>query len=369
MALSNRNRVRDPISFFIPTLQGGGAQRVVVNLVNSLTDLVDAPIHIVLVRAEGEFLGAVRPQVRIVDLRKQRTLRSVFALANYLRKERPQVVISSLHYANVCALVAKLLSLTRTRIVVREANVRSTFTTSRVQLMRISAMYRLADQVVANSSATRDSLVDLGAFRKDRITVIGNPIEPESNIAKEVELRFLGNWPFVCAVGRLTRQKGFDVLLDAFALIDDKSLHLVILGEGKLRMSLTRRAESLGIAERVHMPGFVSQPHAVLQRAALFVLSSRWEGFGNVLVEALGAGVPIVSTDCPGAPRDILEGGEHAHLVPPDNPQALADGINCSLKHPAGTYESRRQRAQAFAPRTIAREYLEKVIQKDGDYH
>ena len=365
------------VSFFIPALNGGGAQKVVVNLTNALVELTDRPVHIVLARAEGEFFDEVRPEVEIVDLDKGRASRAIPALARYLRQVRPAVLCSSLNYANVCAAIAWELAGRPCRLVVREDNVvrkpggdpRNFFRSSVTQrLMRFA--YPRTSAVVAISEAVAATLVDRKICPKSQIRVIGNPVSVMASSeasSGEVPLPALTDRAYICAIGRLAEQKGFDVLLQAFAQMGDQKPDLVILGEGPLRAELWALADRLNIADRVHMPGFVSEPERVLSKASLFVLSSRWEGFGNVLVEALATGVPIVSTDCPGAPRTLLRDGALGHLVPIDNPGALADAIAEALHSPRGTREARQERARDFAAPAIARQYLEEAFGLEAD--
>ena len=359
------------ISSFITALNGGGAQKVVVNLANALVELTDRPIHIVLARSEGEFIDEVRAEVKSIDPGKGRASRSISALERYLREVHPAVLCSSLDYANVCAVLAWQLTGPLCRLVVREDNVvrvpngglRSFFRSSATQgLMRL--FYPRANAVVAISEAVACTLSDRNIFRQSQIRVIGNPItlkvDRESSSAEQ--LPALSKRDYICAIGRLAEAKDFDALLQAFALMRGQNVDLVILGEGPLRAELTKQAERLGIADRVHMPGFVSEPERVLSRAMLFVLSSRWEGFGNALVEALATGVPIVSTDCPGAPRSLLRDGALGHLVPVDEPEALARAIAEALHSPRGTREARQARAGEFAAPTIARQYLKEAF-------
>jgi len=365
---SSTNR---PIAFFIPALNGGGAQKVIVNLVNVLPELTDHPIHVVLARKEGEFLDELRPEVQVINLGTKRASRSVFALARYMRRHKPQVLMSSMNYVNIICMLAGLLARRPCRIVLREASVvlpQSGIIFVRLRRNRLIYLarffYPLADGIVANSQGTLESMEGAGIKVRSKASVISNPITIPSPGPEPISLEWLPEPcpPFICSVGRLSEAKGFDTLLAAFARLEDARLHLVILGEGKLRESLTRQAQALGIKERVHMPGFVQNPLAVVRKSEAFVLSSRWEGFGNVLVEALATGVPVVSTDCPGAPRDILENGTHGHLVPYDDSQALAQGISKALEQPAGTPESRMARAEDFSAQKIAKEYLEKVL-------
>lgn len=361
-----------PISFFIPALNGGGAQRVVVNLANALVDITNHPVHVVLVKKEGPFLGLLKPEVTIIDLQGKRTLFSIRKLSRYLKINSPIVIMSSLNYANIICTFAHRLAGRPCRLVLREANVvrepegnwGNRFRAHAVQgLMRYS--YSKADAVVANSYDTLQTLVDNQITIPENNHVLFNPVITQKDVegANNLSDSVLPTTsPYLCAIGRLSEQKAFDALLDAFAKVQNQNLHLVILGEGELRGPLTQQAQELGISERVHLPGFIDDPMVVLRRAEAFVLSSRWEGFGNVLVEALAAGVPVVSTDCPGGPRAILEDGAHGHLVPYDDPDALAEGIERTLTSPAGTPESRKKRADDFSAEKIAREYLEKVL-------
>lgn len=362
----NHNK-EDPISLFIPTLSDGGAQKVVVNLANEFVKLTNRPIHIVLVRAEGEFIHQVSPEIQIIGLDKERTLYAIPALVRYLRRSRPTVFCSSLDYANVCASIAWWLAGQNIQLIVREDGVvrnakNSVKKRARRGLMHflMRIFYRRAKAVVAISDVVAQSLWHFNICSNEKTIVIGNPvcIVADNEAAIEKVGIELNQKKFICAVGRLTEVKGFDILLEAFAQLSDMNLDLVILGEGSCRDSLKIQAHRLKMADRVHMPGFVRQPLEVIKRSELFVLSSRREGFGNVLVEALSTGVPIVSADCHGGPREILLNGTLGHLVSPEDPNALSEAIREALVEPRGTIHARQRRANDFAAPVIARKYL-----------
>lgn len=362
------NHIR-PIALFIPALNGGGAQRVIVNLANALVDLIDRPVHIVLVRAEGVFLGDIHPEVCIRSLDKQRTLAAIPALVRYLRSERPIVLMSRMNYVNIVASVGWVLAGRPCRLVLSEANVVRPPEGSLFKRMRewlvIKAMqstYRRADCVVANSVATARTMSLHGVASDSSIITIHNPVLG-AVLRKEIDSSCLfdGFRPdrlLICAIGRLAEQKGFDCLLKAMSKMENKNLDLVILGEGPLRDQLEAQAKDLGISERVHLPGFAANPVRVLEKSSLFVLSSRWEGFGNVIIEALSSGTPVVATDCSGAPRELLLDGKLGHLVPPDDPDALAAAITEALVSPRGTKEERMHRATDFSAPGVAKQYL-----------
>jgi glycosyltransferase involved in cell wall biosynthesis len=357
-----------PIAIFVPDLRCGGAQRFVVNLANELTDLVDCPVHVVVARAQGEFISDLRPGVEVVNLDVRRTALSIFGLMSYFVKFRPLVAMSTLNYANVILLLAGILAGRPCRLVIREANVIVPYKYGRpwerirrraiVTLMRYT--YWLADVLVVITGDVKKTLGSAGVRFPKKVVEIGNPVVDQRKGATAVGLDWLPSPRprFICAIGSLSFQKGFDILLDAFARIPSTEIHLVILGEGDRRDALEQQALELGVSHRVHMPGFVSNPMIVLEFADLFVLSSRWEGFVNVLLEALMVGVPVVSTDCPGSPRTVLEDGLHGLLVPVDDSQALSDAIVMTLERPVGTREGRVERAREFSVHSITQEYI-----------
>lgn len=353
---------RQSISLFIPSLEGGGAERVFVNLANTLVDMTEHPIHFVVIREGGVFQTELRPEVKLVNLDSRRASRSVFSLVRYMRDHRPRTFVSTMNYCNVITILAWRLAGRPCRLVVREANV--VRKGNRLMLTLMRWFYPQADCVVALSPEIRTSLLQAGISVADRIVEIGNPGVFHSPISRRRMLAFLPQPKprFVCAVGRLEYQKGFDILITAFSGLSDSKLHLVILGEGALRGALEEQCLALGIEQRVQMPGFVKHPSDVIRKAELFVLPSRWEGFPNVLLEALFTGTPLVAADCDGAPRSMLEGGLHGHLVVPDDPEALREGIEAALITPMGTPRARRARAENFSAETITRKYLEEAI-------
>lgn len=368
--MSNQTR---PVALFIPALNGGGAQRVMVNLANALVDQTDHPIHLVLVRAEGVFIDDVRPEVCIINLNKKRTISAVPALSRYLRAERPVVLMTRMNYVNIVATVSWITAGKPSRLVVSEASVirplrGSFFEKIRSWLMRkvMRLAYRQAHCIVANSVATAETLDLYGIADRASIETIHNPVL-ETKFVERIDSHFLfdgyrAGQTLICAIGRLAQPKGFDCLLNAVAKLKNETVDLVILGEGPLRAQLAAQATELGIREQVHLPGFVSEPMSVLKKSSLFVLSSRWEGFGNVIVEALSTGVPVVATDCSGAPRELLLDGKIGHLVPPDDPDALAVAITEALVSPRGTKDERMMRAADFSASVIARQYLERAF-------
>ena len=355
-----------PLAFFIPGLNGGGAQRVFVTLVNTLVNMTDHPIHLVTSREGGAFADLVDERVVRVVLGQKRVSLSVLPLARYIRSERPAAMISTLDYSNVIFLVATMFANVPLRKVVREANVipdqfSSAWNKGASHVLRflMRLLYRRADDVIIITKDVERSLVRHRIASVDRMRRIPNPVIVNT-VAERVSKR--GAPPggkFILAIGRLTYQKGFDVLIRAFANLGDRDIRLVILGTGPLEAELRSLARKNGVTERVLFPGFVQNPRDYLRAAALFVLSSRWEGFSNVLTEALATGTPIVSSDCPGSPREVLEDGRLGRLVRVGDPNALADSIFQELRCSSGSRDERIQRAQRYLPENIAQKYLQ----------
>jgi glycosyltransferase involved in cell wall biosynthesis len=200
--------------------------------------------------------------------------------------------------------------------------------------------YPRADGVVAVSAGVADDLAQAIDLPRARIAVVYNPVVTPAVLEQSLaELRdpwfAAGEPPVILGVGRLTVPKDFPTLIRAFArLRRTRPARLLILGEGELRAELEALAGELGLTDEVRLPGFADNPFAYMRRSDLFVLSSTWEGFGNVLVEAMACGTPVVSTDCPSGPAEILEHGKWGRLVPVSDVEALADAMLATLDAP-----------------------------------
>lgn len=336
------------LALYLPSLRGGGAERVMVMLANGFVERGYA-VDLVLAKAEGPFLPDVARNLHIVDLGARRVVSSLPGLVRYLRRERPRAMLSALNHANVIALLARRFAGVPTRLVVSEHAHLSlsleTVSSHRGRLMSwfMRRTYPWADGVVAVSAGVADDLAQAMGLPRQRIAVVHNPVVTDDMLARaEAPLDHPwfapGEPPVVLGVGRLTAQKDFGVLLHAFAqLRAQRPARLMILGEGELRPELESLAQQLGIHADVALPGFRDNPYAYMRRAALFVLSSRFEGFGNVLAEAMACGTPVVSTDCPSGPAEILQDGEWGRLVPVGDAEALAGAMLATLaetKHP-----------------------------------
>ena len=339
---------RGPIAFFLPSVRGGGAQRVIVNLVQGITER-GIPVDLVLAVAEGVFLDQLPPAVRLVDLRARRLIRSLGPLTRYLRRERPRYLVSSMSHANLIALWAAKLAGQATPVMVTVHNTMSQSASQEGRLggvlepLLLRACYPWADSIVAVSGGAADDLARISGLPRDRVRVVYNPVitPPMMALAQQPPDHpwfAPGQPPVILGVGRLTKQKDFPTLVRAFAEVRRRRPgRLIILGEGEDRPVLEALARELGVADDVALPGFRDNAMAYMARSALFVLSSAWEGLPTVLIEALAAGTQVVSTDCPSGPREILQEGRLGALVPVGDVAALRSAMLDALDRPPGT--------------------------------
>ena len=334
---------RPDVAFFMPSLRGGGAERVMLDLAQGVAGRGYAVDMVVLNRV-GAVTENVGTGVNLVDLQRPRAAAALPDLVGYLRRRRPPVLLSTLEHTNVLAVLAAKVA-GGTRVVVREANtVAEDLAAEGIKgcavRLGMRGAYRGAAKVIAVSRGVARSLTETLGVKADQLTVIANPVITErvrTGARQQVEHPWFedGGEPVLLGVGRLVEQKGFDTLVGAFAkACEHTPCRLVILGEGPQRDELTALAASLGVAERLSMPGFVDNPFPYMGKCDLFILSSRWEGLPNVLIQAMAVGAKVVATDCPSGPDEILDGGEHGPLVPVDDVEAMATAIVQQLRAP-----------------------------------
>ena len=380
-----RPKPSDRLALLIADLEGGGAQRTMVTLANAFAGrghLVD----LLAVRAVGPLRDKLAAGVRLLPLdgwptrlplvathKRRRLLASAPLLAAYLRRERPRTLMSTSHSVNVAACLAVSLSRSATRLVLRidsqlsRAPELEGTRRQRRRLRRARRHFPRADAVIAISRGVGADLAARTRIEPRRIHAIHNPVvtpELADRASKPTRQAWLSDPgpPVVLAVGRLVEQKDYPTLLRAFARVRAvREARLLILGEGRERARLEALIRELDIAADVSLPGFDPNPPAAMSRARVLALSSAWEGFGNVLVEALFCGCPVVSTDCPSGPAEILEGGRHGALTPVGDDAALARAILDTLEQPPAA-EALRARARSFCVDRVADRYLEVLL-------
>ncbi len=356
------------LAILIPDMRGGGAERVALTLVEGFLDR-GHEVDLILLRARGELLELLPPGVRIVDLKANRIRQAMGPLARYLRDHCPAGLVAMMWPMPVVAVISRILARSKTRLVASDHAILSEHyrnAPSKLAALRLTTkfFYPFADRRVAASAGIADDLAEISGLRRDRVEVIANPIGmPPDQI--QVESKIEGFWGKsggrILSVGSLKPEKNHELLLNAFALLARRrEASLIILGEGEQRAGLEALVRQLGIADRVALPGFRTDPWPFYASADLFVLSSATEGFGNVLVEAMAVGVPVVSTDCAG-PREILCDGQFGRLVPLGDVEAFCQSMLEQLASEPDR-DRLKQRAQEFRPQSAVDAYLSALI-------
>lgn len=350
------------IAFHFPSLASGGAEKMRIILSRELLSR-GISVDFVLCQAKGEYRDLVPDGVRLFDLGAKRTRNSLVPLARYLKREVPDYLVSSLGPQNVIAVAAKILAGSPTRVYVTQHNALTREARhGTVQERLIPYAYRWAlpraDGVIAVSEGIAHDIEASTGFPASRVNVVHNPAHVDRAASAPLP-EWLQGKRYILSIGRMVQQKAFDDLIRAFGIVHSRSpdLHLVIAGVGPLQEQLASLAQELGLKEHVHFPGFTKSPATYLNGAQLFAMSSRFEGFGNVLVEALSAGLPIVSTDCDFGPSEILGNGQYGRLTPVGDVRALAEAIEVTLTEP---HDAQRLRARAkdFSVSAIVDRYL-----------
>lgn len=356
-------------------LAGMGEGGVAVAFANLVREWLDRGLNVeyVLSSMRDDYRARIDPRARLHSLGSGRTIRDLPGLMAYLRQRRPRALITAQPHNNVIAVWARALAARDVRLIISEHSTLSIHSARvadrkhRLAPMLARMFYRHADRVVAVSQGVADDLVQTARLPRSSISVIGNPIVgPDfmAQAAADCSHPWLSepDCPVIMGLGRLHPAKDYPTLVRAFArLRQERPCRLIILGEGPARAEIEAEIAAHGLDGDVALPGHRDNPMGCLARSQLFVMSSAWEGFGNVLVEALACGVPVVSTDCRSGPAEILCDGQYGALVPVGDDEAMAKAMANALDHPPRA-EDLRMRAADFATGTIAGAYLDVVL-------
>lgn len=338
------------IAIFLPSLVGGGAERVMVNLAEGFLER-GYQVDMVLAKAEGPYLKSLPKDINVIDLNAKSVLMSLGKLVKYLKNTKPDTLYTALGHTNLTALLARIFARVSTKVVISVHNVTPPALTifSKEGLVRklLPFVYPRADAIVAVANAVAQDVVKKTRVSPKDVTVIYNPVVT-LDIFEKAKAPTPITWfqadqpPVILGVGRLSKQKDFPTLIKAFAELRKlRPARLIILGEGEDRAELENLVTQLGLNEDVLMPGFVDNPYAYLAKADIFALSSIYEGLPTVMIEALALGTPVVSTDCVSGPSEILEDGKFGTIVPMKDPEKMATAFaEVLLKSRKGAIEA-----------------------------
>jgi len=335
------------ISIFLPTLLIGGAEKSLVELANGLAGL-GWRIQLLVMVKKGPLIDELKENVDLIDLECSSYSQAVFALMRHYKKHRPMVILTSVYATGLAAVAAKIISGYKPKVVIGAHNsLRAKFERpdnikDRYLLKPLCKLFfPWADGFIAVSKKLALELETLIRLPKHRICTIYNPVvfrKLAARAGEQVTHPWLTvptqrDFKTLISVGRLVEQKGFDVLLDALFIVrQQRDFRLIIVGDGPLRTDLEAKVSKLRLEENVDFVGWQDNPYKFVSRSDLFVLSSLWEGLGNVLIEALACGCPVVATDCQYGPTEILEGGRYGNLVKVNNASDLASKILTTLQ-------------------------------------
>jgi len=362
---------KERIAVFAPSMRGGGMERVTLAIAKGIADR-GYQVDLLLVNGEGPFMSQIPDNITVIDFGTTRALKTIPGLVRYLWQKKPQSMLCAMGHIGLMAIIAQILSLSKTNIFIVIHTTMSLSTrylppTKRRILFETTRLYAKARWIIGVSQGVVDDLEQNTRIPKEKLCVVYNPVvtpQLKQAMNEPIGHKWLQDKsvPVVLAAGHLLHLKGFDVLIQAFYhVVAQQQARLIIIGEGSQRDMLTELIQKQNLEDCVDLHGFANNPYSFMKNADLFVLSSRSEGLPTVLIEAMACGCPVVSTDCPSGPREILNDGEYGKLVPVNNPQALAEAILESLSEEHDLSKI-QQRADHFAEERIIDEYLSLLL-------
>lgn len=350
-----------------PALKGGKG-RVLLNLSNAFENR-GFRVHLLLNRVSGPFTGSLNPGIRIVHLKNTGNLSGIPFFLTYILKWKPGIILTNVVRHTALAIRVRNITREKTKIfpvihnTYGEAFKKLPDRKKQARLKKITKYYPLCDKIIAVSDGVKDDFCSLTGIPSDSVKRIYNPVVSEE-LYDLALLPVEHPWfqskepPVILGAGRLEKAKNFPLLMDAFEIVRRKvRCRLFIVGEGSEYQFLLSRIRKSPFYEDISLAGYQENPFPYMNRAAVFTLSSSWEGLPTVLIEAIAMGTPVVSTDCPSGPREILNGGEYGTLVPMNDAEKLADAILWAFQHPVSPATLKR-RAAIFSHQASTAEYL-----------
>lgn len=350
------------VAIVIPSLMGGGAEKVMINIISNL-DKNKFDTRLIVVNKKGPYISLIPDDIHVVDLKADRVRYSIKNLIKELNLFKPDIVLSTLGYLNLILISIKPFLKSKPKIIVREANTPSKDINQLSKYKKFifnflyKRLYKKADYIIAQCEGMKKDIIHCFKIEdKDKVICIYNPLDINliNNLKIEKNPYFKGNINLL-SVGRLSYQKGFDILIDAFKIVNQKipNTYLTILGEGELEEKLKEKSKELNIDKKISFVKFQQNPYPFYYYSDMYILSSRWEGFPNTLLEAIACQTKVVATNCKSGPVEILENDKYGVIVEEENSLALAEGIISYINQESKT----NNRAEYFNINKIIKDY------------
>lgn len=335
------------IAFMLPSLVAGGAERVFVNLLKEF-DRSRFDLHMIVIDPTGPFLKMVPDDIVFHGLGYKKVSRAIPEIVNTIRKINPDIILSTLDHLNVALLLVKPLLPDKTLLFLRECNLTSSnlaigFKNLVFRVLK-KRLLKFADRIICPANAIKNDLQINFGIRPDKMITIYNPVQVEeirSNLQPHHPGQHSSVYQIVSA-GTLEHRKGFDLLIDVMSKIvkENDRVHLTLLGDGPEKENLIKQINSLSLSDNVRLAGFQKNPFIYFSKADLFVLSSRYEGLPNAVLESLACGTPVVAFNCPGGIDEIIVNDSQGALVPENDVQALSKAIEKQMESHKHTKDS-----------------------------
>jgi len=327
--------VKKKLAIVVPSLRGGGAERVMVNIIRHI-DTSKFDIRLILIKKEGPYVQFIPEHIPVIDLNSNRVRFAIVKLIKELNKYKPDVILSTLGYLNLALISIKPFLKGGPKIIVRHAisPTKSLEKYSNIKRSICKKVYRIlynkSDIILAQCEEMKKDIAEVYQIDEGKIRYIYNPLD-----IKKIQSDMQKQNPYntdkfnLISAGRFTYQKGFDILLKAFKIVHKKhpNTHLTILGEGVLKEELIITAQKLGLDKKVTFAGFQENPYPYYYYSDMFILSSRYEGFPNTLLEALACKTKVISTQCKNGPKEIIGCNDYGLLAEVENNHSLANSI------------------------------------------
>jgi len=360
---------------FYRSLKQGGVQRMMLNLANHMVAKGHC-VTILLFRREGPFLELLDKRVNVIGIESDSFYFILKYLIRLLKSKSYDLLFSATPGLNIAAIIANMIAKVNTKVVISErSNTIKEFSGSKfgpykLSFFLIPILYRFANAILTVSEGVKRDLIKISFVKNEKVDVVYNPAF-ESNFQEQLDNEVNHEWfqkdrkenqiPVVIGAGRLHYQKNFELLIQSIVLLNKRRpVRLIIIGEGEEYQKLQDLIVSLDATSFIRLEGFQINPISWIGRSNVFVLSSRWEGFGNILVDALAAQTTIVTTDCKSGPAEIIEGGKYGYLLKREDAEEMSQIIELAIENPMNK-ELLLNRARFFDKETAMLRY-EKIF-------